>query len=161
MDGTTRNAEGWDCQIIGPERLNLPDGIYEAAYLGHDTAFLFKTAKVFLRFRIVTTGPFHAVELYRAYRARALVGRPGKGGRFKLARGSDLYYDLGRLLHLRARPDRISLQGLLGCIWRIRVRTVTTDYKQRALPEWDRYSVVEEILGLEAGAPQREQLPVT
>ncbi len=38
---------------------------------------------------------------------------------------------------------------------------VTTDYKQRPLPEWDLYTVAEEILGLEAGAPSFSLLPVT
>jgi hypothetical protein len=139
--------EGWDVELIDDGRPLLPDGKYEAAYLGHETAFVFQNAKVFLRFCIVTPGDYFGMEVFRAYRANRLVGKPCKNGKFKLRRGSDLFTDVARLLNVKARPDRISLQSLKGETWVIKTRTVVADYKQRPLPEWARYSVVDEILG--------------
>jgi len=144
-------GEGWDCELIDDNKPLLPEGVYEAAFIGHETAFVFQSAKVFLRFRIVTEGEWFGMELYRVYRAYRLVGKPSKGGKFKLRRGSELFTDMARLLDLKARPDRLSLHSLKHQVWRIKTRTVTTDYKQRVLPEWARYSVVGEILGAATG----------
>lgn len=140
------NHDGWDVELIEDNRPLLPDGRYEAAYLGHETAFVFQNAKVFLRFRIVTPGTYFGLEVFRAYRATKLVGKPCKNGKFKLRRGSDLFTDVARLLDVKARPDRLSLQFLKHQVWLIKTRTVAVDYKQRPLPDWARYSVVDEIL---------------
>lgn len=138
--------EGWDVELIEDDKPLLPDGRYEAAYLGHETAFVFQNAKVFLRFRIVTPGEQFGMEVFRAYRATKLVGKPCKNGKFKLRRGSDLFTDVARLLDIKARPDRLSLHSLKHKVWLIKTRTVVADYKQRPLPDWARYSVVDEIL---------------
>lgn len=139
--------EVWDAELIGEDKPILPDGKYEASYLGHETAFVFQNAKVFLRFRIVTPGDHFGKEVFRAYRATKLVGKPSKNGKFKLRRGSELFIDVARLLDFKARPDRISLHSLKHQVWLIKTRTVVADYKQRQLPEWARYSVVGEIIG--------------
>lgn len=142
---------GWDCEVVGDAPQQVPDGEYSARYLGHDTAVAFKTGKVFLRFAIADLGPYCEIKLYRPYRVRTVVGRPGPGGKFSLNRGSDLYKDLARLLDVSRRPDRISLHSLKGRVWRIRTRTVIRDYQQRELPEVLRYSVIDQILFAETG----------
>ena len=57
--------------------------------------------------------------------------------------------DMVRALDVKARPDRISATALANRVWSIRTRTVTHDYRQRAIPDWDRYSVVDTILRAE------------
>ena len=141
----------WDAEIVGDVAPLIPDGEYLVRYDGHDTALAFKTGKVFLRFAIIDMGPYLETKLFRPYRVRALVGRPGRGGKFTLARGSDLFKDLARLLDVTRRPDRISLHDLKGKVWRVRTRTVTHDYRQRELPEAARYSVIDTILCAETG----------
>jgi hypothetical protein len=123
----------------------LPEGSYEAVYLGHQTALVFHTPKVFLRFRITQHGPYNGVEVFRAFRVRALKGRPAPNGGFTLHAGGELYSTLVRLLDVRNRADRVTLRPLRAMLFRIRLRTVTTDYRQRPLPEHNRYSTIDEI----------------
>lgn len=125
----------------------VPDRQYNAVFVKHETAMVFNTGKVFVWFRLVDVGEQFGVELYRVYRVSRLLSRPGAGGRFKLKPSGDMFATLCRLLDVRARPDRISLRGLRGRVWRVRSRTVRTDNRQRVLPEWMRYSVIDDILG--------------
>lgn len=125
----------------------IPEGEYEAAYVHHETAHIFKTPKLFVWFRIVSPGPAFDVMVYRAYRVRALTSKPGRGGGIAVRRGSDCYRDLCRMLDVKMRPDRASAAALKGIICRVKVRTVTSDYRGREIPDWDRYSVVAELLG--------------
>ena len=124
----------------------IAPGTYEAVYVHHETKYIFQSPKVFVWFRIVSPGPAFDVLVYRAYRARALTTKAGRYGGFKVARGSDIYHDLGRILNTRVRPDRVSAIVLRGAVYRIKVRTVTKDHKQRPIPEWGQYSVVDQLL---------------
>lgn len=129
----------------------VAEGMYQAVFTGHETAWLFKSCKVFLHFKIVTPGEHFEKKLFRAYRVRTLIGAPGPGGRFKLKPRSDLFLMLCRVLDLKARPDRISLRDLKHCVLGISTRTVKADFKQKELPDFLRYSVVDEVLGKETG----------
>jgi hypothetical protein len=138
------NAE--ECILDGPETILMPEGEYEAVLIRHETAKVFNCPKVFLWFRIVQPGEHFEKEIFRAYRVKLLIGKQGKQGRFKLHPRSELAMALYRLLGAKRRPDRISLHSLKNCVWRIKVRTVKSDYKQRELPEFLYYSVVEDII---------------
>ena len=127
----------------------VPDGHYIAVMLRHETAYIFRTAKVFLRFRIIDTGPHFDVQLFKAYRVWKLRSKPGANGQISLRPNNELFLDIVRLLQIRQRPDRVSLHDLKNRAWKISTRTVTTDYQQRPLPEWLQYSVVDRII--EAG----------
>lgn len=125
----------------------VPDEIYSAIFTHHETAFVFRTSKVFLYFRIIDPGEHFGKILYRAYRAGALKGEPRRNGGFKLRRGSDLLSMIFRILEIsKARPDRVSLHEIKNCVLKIKTRTVTKDYQQHALPECMRYSVVADII---------------
>ena len=130
----------------------VQDGKYEAVFVRHETAFVFRTGKVFLWFRIVA-GEHFGVELYRPYRVKQLTGKAGPGGGFRLAPGSDLFAMLVRVLAVQRRPDRISLRALKGAVLEIRTRTVTSDHRQREAPEWLRYSVVDDVIRATTGPP--------
>jgi hypothetical protein len=127
----------------------IAPGEYQAIYVHHETKYIFQCPKVFVWFRIVSPGPAFDVMVYRAYRVRALTTKQGKHGGFKASRGSDIYYDLGRILNIRMRPDRVSATQLRGVVCGVRVRTVTKDHKQRPIPEWDHYSVIDDLLHAE------------
>ena len=87
--------------------------------------------------------------VYRAYRVKLLTTKQGRNGGFKASRGSDIYHDLGRILDIRLRPDRVSASALRGVVCGVRIRTVMKDYKQRPLFEWDQYSVIDKLLHAE------------
>ena len=113
---------------------------------------MFNTPKVFVHFEIVDLGPHHGLKLYRVFRVSELIGKPGRNGRFKLKKRSDLFLELCRLYqNQRVRPDRISLRDLKGLILNVMVRTVTKDYRQKVLPEMLKYSVIGDVRGIEAG----------
>lgn len=141
-----------DIVVEGNPRPFIEPGKYQAVLVGWETHRTYKTPKVYLHFRIVDPGPAFEVEIFRAYRVSGFVGKPGRMGRFKLKRRSDLYLALCRLYEGRKlRPDRMSLRGLGGLVLIVSVRTVTIDARQRPLPECEHYSVVDALLDVAAG----------
>jgi hypothetical protein len=124
----------------------IPEGIYQAVFLRAEHAVVFKTPKVFIWVKITDLGPWHGAKLYRAYRVRH---KPGKNKKFVLGSRSELRQMLCRLSDVRVRADRLSLKILQNKVLRVSVRTVTSDYRQRALDEYDQYSVISDILSLE------------
>lgn len=125
---------------------SIAPGRYEAIYTHHETKFIYQCPKVFVWFRIVSPGPAFDTMVYRAYRVRALTTKQGKNGGFKASRGSDVYHDLGRILDIRLRPDRVSATALRGVVVSVSVRNVVKDHKQRPLLAWDQYSVIDKLL---------------
>ena len=141
-----------ECEVdYGRACATIPEGEYKAVFTHHETAFVFKTAKVFVWFKLIDPGPHFGKLIYKAFRARNLKAKPAKNGGFVLNARSDLCLMLCRVLDLKMRPDRISTSSLKGKVLRVSVRTVTHDYKQRAIPEPLRYSVLSEILAAETG----------
>ena len=129
----------------------LPDGEYVMQLLHHETVMAFRTPKVVLHMKIVEPGEHNGKRLIRAYRVKELIGRPRKWGRFKLTRHQDLFITLAHLYGKRLRHDRISLRALGRVLLRGTTRTVTTDYRQRLSPEALHYSVIDELVSIEAG----------
>lgn len=128
----------------------VPPGEYHVHYLGHETSFMFNSAKVFVHFQI-NEGEHNGVKLYRAYRVKSIKGKPRRYGSFKLGHTHELYRQFVRMTGTKERADRISLARLKGCGLRVSVRTVRKDSKQRELPEPLQYSVVDEMLAVEVG----------
>ncbi len=140
-----------DCIVEGKRWPLLPDCEYVMRYLYHETVMAFRTPKVILHMQIVEPGQHHAKRLIQAYRVRELKGKPRKWGRFKLTRHQDLFITLAHLYGKRLRHDRVSLRALGKVLLRATTRTVATDYRQRPLPEVLHYSVVDELVSIEAG----------
>ena len=143
-------GEAADGIVEGRQWPLVPDGQYLAVYVGHDVVEMqqFKRqAKVFIHLRLIDAGEYTGRVLFRAYRVRRIVGR-----RFIVGPRSDLLMMVCRILDHRARPDRISLQGLRHILVVVRTRTICTDRRQRQLPTTMHYSVVDEILGKETTA---------
>jgi hypothetical protein len=139
------SADDW-INFEKDDRARIPDGEYSAVLVYHHTSYIFRTPKVYLWFRIVNPGPFFETMLYRAYRVKSIKGKGKRNGGLTVGRSSDLKKDIVRLMGLKVRPERISLAELRSKQWRIRTRTVSRDYRQDALPAWERYSVVDRIL---------------
>ncbi len=147
-----------DGLIEGDAIPRVPEGGYAAQFIEHDTAMLFQHSrkrkpapKLFLHFKLVELGPHHGVRLWRAYNVRELIGCPGRGGRFKVSRRSDLVRELAVIYQSRLRLDRISFADLKRVLVRVRVRTVEVDQRQRQIPEPLRYSIIAELIGAETG----------
>lgn len=141
-----------DIEVEPLNGLLIDEGTYEVRYLYHETKVIFNTAKVFVNFEIVEPGPYFGKKLFRAFRVSELIGRPGKNGRFKLKKRSELLMEILRLFELQGlRPDRISLKPLKNVTIKVKVRTVNKDYKQRELPGPLKYSVVGDFIKIEAG----------
>ncbi len=47
------------------------------------------------------------------------------------------------------RTDRVSFAVLKNKVLKVKVRTVTTDYRQRPLDDMDEYSVIDDIISIE------------
>jgi len=135
---------GVDMTYVTPK---VPDGIYEAVFIRVERATIFKTLKVFVWVRIITPGPSYGVELYRAYRVHL---KPGKTRQLFLKPRSELRRMLCRAsAEKKFRADRVSFAVLKNKVLEVKVRTVTTDYRQRPLDEMDQYSVIEDIISIE------------
>lgn len=134
----------------------IPEGEYQAKFTGHDTTRVFNTPKVFLHFEIVEPGDHLGRKLFRAYRVSAILDKPRAGevavrdGKFKLKSRSSLFEMLCRVLDIQARTDRISLRDLKNHVFKVRVRTVSTNYKGKPLPAFLHYSVVDDVLEIMA-----------
>lgn len=140
-----------DCIVEGKRWPLLPDGEYVMRYLYHETVTAFRTPKVILHMQIVEPGEHYGKRLIRAYRVKELIGRPRKWGRFKLTRHQELFLTLASLYDKRLRHDRFSLRALTKVLLRATTRTVTTDYRQQLSPEALHYSMVDELVSIEAG----------
>lgn len=138
----------------------IPDGTYTAICQSCEVKPTFKSLKTYFRFRVVD-GEHAGKVLFRAYNVQGKIipGKgPGTGPRPKLARGLDLFKMLCRVLELPAntKAHRVSSRELVGKLCTIKTRTVCHDHRQRPLADASRYSVVDDILSIEAGG-----LPVT
>lgn len=148
---TRATAPSNDIVLDDAGRQRVPDGVYEAVYIRHETAISWRTPRVYIWMRLVTPGPHMGVELYRAYRVASLIGRPGRSGRFKLRRGHELCAMLVRVLDIRVRPDRFSPCALGGRVLQVKTRTVIKDHAGRPLHDWLRYSVIDDIITATTG----------
>lgn len=134
----------------------IPPGEYEASYTHHEVGTAFKQSKVYVWMQIIR-GEYTGIQLYRAYRVesfkrpRGKDGKKRKGGSIKLRHSSELFRQWVKLTGEKERPDRIDLRRLKGCSVRIRVRTVTHDYDHKPLPRALQYSVIDQLISVEAG----------
>jgi hypothetical protein len=134
----------------------VPDAIYLAICCSCEVKPTFKSLKTYLRFRIAE-GEHAGKILFRAYNVEGKIipGKgPGTGPRPKLTRGLELFKMLCRVLNLppNTKPHRVGSRELVGQLCKIKTRTVLRDYQQKTLPEAGRYSVVDDVLSIEAGS---------
>lgn len=124
-----------------------------------ETAIIYNSPRVFVHFRVHEPTGLSEPFLYRPYRVHSLIGKPRKRGRYRLRHSHLLYRHFVSLTGAATRPDRVSLKSLEGAMIRASVRTVTIDWRQRSLPEALYYSVIDELLAVEAGALEASRHP--
>ena len=138
-------------EVIGDKQPLIDPGIYEFAYHTRWLGYLYGGApKLIIIFRVVTEGSAYGKKLYRCFN---LKGLNKKRGDFSVGRRGDFYYEYVRLFGVEPNKNRISMTPFRNVIIKATVRTVNTDYKQRPLPEPMRYSVIKELISVEAGVP--------
>lgn len=139
-------------EFSGAQPALIPPGLYVLRMTHWRTAILWgRSPKLGLHFRVCDFGPHFDVELVRWYNVDKITGRPSLRGRFKIGWRNDLVRDYCALVSDLKRLDRIYLDRLESLLIRARVETVTVNSRQKALPEPLHYSVVRELLGVEAG----------
>ena len=125
----------------------IPEGKYEMSYVSHTTwRFMGKQPKVVIYFSIVDPG-YIGVIVPAYYNVISTTGKPGKNGRFKTAKKSNLVRDFYSIFpnESPSRFDRLPLTNLKNVIVHGTVKTVKTGFDQRTIPEPIQYSVVRRI----------------
>lgn len=128
----------------------VPEGRYKLRFRSHETSLFCKRApKLTLWFAICDpddpAAPHAGNLLARWYNVRELIGKQGKGGRFKAAAQGDLALEYAQLFRPTGRLDRISLDPFRESIVIGEVGTVTANRDQRDLPESCQYSVIRRL----------------
>lgn len=149
MGAGSNPAHDDDLRIDVDDRLLIPEGQYEAVYHHHETSYSFGRApKLYVHFTVITPGEAFGKIIWIAFNVKGLRGKPRRGGGVIVGRHHRLLKDLARLNGVTTRrPDRLSITMLANKPIAVRVRTVKKDYRQGDLPEWLRYSVIDELIG--------------
>lgn len=138
-----------EAQIVDDAYTLVEPGIYDLGFIRLETAFMFRHApKVVLWFRIMTMGPAFCVEVPRFYNVKRIIGKPQKGGRFKVGRRSDFVREFTNLFQIQGnRLDRIPVESNFRNVFVSgELKTVTRDFQQRDLAEPIQYSVIKQLL---------------
>ena len=134
---------GLTCVIDGERPALIPEGIYEGVYIKRDLWRFHGGPKLSLQFRIVTMGDAFETALYRHYPVQRFSKRSGT---FKVGWKSDFVREYGRLFGLPRSLKSIGTAPFESCIVKLRVQTVTSDYRQDPIPEEQCYSKVAQLL---------------
>ncbi len=140
-------------ELHGEKPPLVPPGRYLLRFSHWETAIIWgRSHKLILHFTICDVGPYFGTTLRRYYNVTKVVGRPGKHGNFKIGWKHDLVREYARLLPLPSRADRLNLDRLSSILIVGQVDTTKTSARQKDIPEALHYSVVRELLKVEAGA---------
>ena len=156
------NLESGECQLLGPENVLIPEGIYQASYMHYETNGMFakkakatkaklEGGKLYAWFWIDPYGEkphlSQRIELYMPWNATAVLFPLGKGGKFKMSKKSNFFKDYKRLIGV-ARSDRISPNAFKKKLWKVEIGTVKINRNQKKHSESDCYSVIRRIIGI-------------
>jgi hypothetical protein len=123
----------------------IPEGIYEAVCISYDDGFCFgKCRKLFLTFKIITSGPHLGTELFMAFNMTY---------NGKIAAGSK-YYKTWCMANEWQKPTRnakMSPRIFKNKSYDVKVKTVKPQHNGAAMPEPFYYSVIENILKVNTG----------
>jgi hypothetical protein len=156
------NLESGECQLLGPENVLIPEGIYQASYMYYETNGMFakkakatkaklEGGKLYAWFWVdpygQKLGVSQRIELYMPWNATAVLFPLGRGGKFEMTRKTNYYKDYKRLIGV-ARGDRISPNAFKEKLCEIEVGTVKINRNQKKHSEADCYSVIRRIIGI-------------
>lgn len=127
----------------------IKPGTYEVALVRYWKGYLYgKSSKLILVFRITNFGPHYGKQLYRCYNIKGLTKRKEiipKGWH------SDFVREYSKLFGAPRKLRDIGIRSFKSRIFTCTVRTVSKDFKQRPLPDDMQYSVIDELLKVQAG----------
>lgn len=127
----------------------IKPGTYEVTLVRYWKGYLYgKSAKLILVFRITTLGPYYGKHIYRCYNIKGLTKRKEiipKGWH------SDFVREYSRLFGTPRKLRDIGIRQFKNKVFSCSVRTVKKDFKQRQLPDDMRYSVIDELVNVQAG----------
>jgi hypothetical protein len=124
----------------------VPDGDYQVGFVQSERGHFENRQRIFLWFQIITPGEQFGMRLY------LVCPCPVNGGKV-FGLGSKLVAAATVALGQRPkRRDRLSTRLFAGKTFLARTRTVTTDHKGKPRPKEDHYSVLDELLRVEAGS---------
>jgi hypothetical protein len=119
----------------------VEENYYEVQCVDWNRGFYRGGEKLYVKFKIVSSGKYLGVCLIKPYNFYD-----------PLKRGSNLYKDLVKLSGVRANKGvRLPLKIFKNKLLKVRVETVTRDCKQTKYDEHQQYSVVREIISVEVG----------
>ena len=137
--------------MMSDQLTRVPEGEYVLRFDFHETKRIFKSGKIYLHFRIMNTGE-HFEKPITAYYNCSVMGKPGRGGKFRAGWKSNLMREVvGLTGELPKRTDRLNLNQLKTMLILGEVGTVNKTSQQRDLTEPLRYSVVRELLRVHTG----------
>jgi hypothetical protein len=138
---------------VGHAPLLVPDSDYQIGFVRAERGHFENRQRIFLWFRIITPGEQFGIELY------LVCPCPANGGKI-FGLGSKLVAAATVALGQRPkRRDRLSTRTFAGKVFLARTRTVTRDHKGKERPREDHYSVLDELLRVEAGSSCPTTLP--
>jgi hypothetical protein len=150
-----------DCIVEGLDYPLIPEGQYEAVLVSYETNLRFSKknnrekkvrqgGKIYFHFHV---DPYNnaglgqeKVILFMAFNAKEIILPVGKNGVFKVGARSNYAKLFNKLFPGDAKDQRVSPKNLMKKSLTVKVRTVTTNEKQKRLAEHERYSIVGDIL---------------
>lgn len=134
-----------DLGQVGHVPALVPDADYQMGFVRAERGHFENRERIFLWFEITTPGDQFGVPLY------LVCPCPANGGKI-FGLGSKLVAAASIALGQRPkRRDRLSTRIFAGKLFRGRTRTVRRDHKGNQRPKEDHYSVIDELLSIEAG----------
>lgn len=149
-----------ECELVGNEYPLIPPGEYEAVFSYFETnpRFSRKTqdpeihagGKVYLWFDVDPYGngglpPGENRLLFLPYNAKAIKKPFGRNGNLQMGKRSKCFKDYQRLIGKAG--STLSPSAYAGKLWKVRVKTVERNEKQKKHKPEDRYSEIVEIIG--------------
>ena len=149
-----------DCIVEGLDYPLIPEGQYEAVLTSYETSMRFckkgknsKTrdgGKIYFHFHI---DPYNnaglgneKVIVFMAFNAKEIELPARKNGKFIVGARSNYAKLFNKLFPGDAMRRRLSPKNLLKKLFLVRVRTVRINEKQKPLADYEKYSVVDEVI---------------
>jgi len=128
-------------------------GIHQVQLHHFETAMMFrgKAPKLVLWFSITSYGDDFGKQIPRYYNVTRVIGKPQKGGRFKVGKKSDFLREYFTLFHYDGgRMDRLPMTRFDGVSIQVEIETVT-HARGRIIPKPLQYSKVSRLIKVVAG----------
>ncbi len=116
----------------------IPDGLWDVECIGYEKAYYRNTPRLYLKFRVVSDGPYNGIELFMAF------NMPYDG---RIPVGSKYYKTWSKVNEkLPSRNAKMSPRLFVNRLYRVKTRTVRPINGGEKLPDRFFYSVIDSII---------------